>query len=367
MANYISKVQLPGSETIYEIKDAGARELIAQLHNVEFHKCTNAGDTPVGVKWTPQGGEEITGTLIAANAEKTSIYLVPSKHTIADEDIYDEYIAVNTGSTSTPSWMWEALGNTQLDIDDLGDFAYADTGSGSGTVSTADSASFSNGAASVSASYTPKGSVTVTLKQTATAADLTTADYTPSGTVSKPNITITPTTLDVYSKKTDGSVTAGTAATFSQGTDTFVKPTHTADVFVEPTWSASVDANEVLTFSFSAGSFTQGTFTQGDFTQGTDTFTANTPTAVTLPTFEKKQLLSNVGAELASTPVFTGTKATDALITGVTYDKASVQSATFSGTTEIISSTGTATGDVTLTKTNKTVNVTVAPVVTTTP
>lgn len=363
--SYISKVQLPGSETIYEIKDAGARELISQLHNVEFHKCTAAGDTPVGVEWK-DGSTTITGTLTAANAQHQTIYLVPSKHTLTG-DVYDEYITTNISTTSTPSWTWETLGNTQLDIDDLGDFAYADTGSGSGTVSTADSASFSNGAASVSATYTPKGSVSVTLAQTATAATLTKADYTPEGTVSKPSITVTPTTVDVYSKKTDGSVTAGTAATFTQGTDTFVKPTHTADVFVAPTWSASVDANEVLTFSFSAGSFTQGTFTQGSFTQGLDTFTANTPTAVTLPTFEKKQPLSNVGAELASTPVFTGTKATDALVTGVTYDKASVQSATFSGTEETISSTGTATGDVTLTKTNKTVNVTVAPVVTTTP
>ena len=361
--SYISKVQLPGSETIYEIKDAGARELISQLHNVEFHKCTAAGDTPIGVEWK-DGSTTITGTLTAANAQHQTIYLVPSKHTLTG-DVYDEYITTNVSTTSTPSWTWETLGSTQLDIDDLGDFAYADIGSGSGTVSTADSASFSNGSASVSATYTPAGSVSVTLSQTDTAADLTKADYTPAGTVSKPDVTVTTSTMDIYGKKTDGSVSAGTAATFSSGTFSGGSFTQGTDNFTAPTWSASVDANEVLTFSFSAGSFTQGSDTFVAATHGADTFTANTPTAVTLPTFEKKQPLASASAELASTPTFTGTKATDALVTGVTYKKAGVQSSTFTGTEATISSTGTASGTVTLTKTDKTVNVTVAPVVTT--
>ena len=354
---YISQVKLPGDNTTYYVKDSVARDMISALQGVTFHKCTTAADTPYGVTWD-SAGTTITGTLTAVNADKSYIYLVASKHT-QTRDIYDEYIPVNEGTEADPSWVWETLGNTDLDIDDLGDLAYKDTASGSGTVSTADSAAFSNGAVSASATYTPAGSVSVTLAQTATAATLTKGDYTPAGTVSKPNVTITPTSVTIQSKKTNGSVTAGTAASFTSGSFSGGSFSQGSDSFVAPSWSASV-ADEVLTFSFSAGSFTQGTDTYTPASHGADTFTANTPTAVTLPTFEEKSALSAVSAELDATPTFTGTKATNALVTGVTYDKATVESSTFSGTQATISSTGTATGDVTLTKTSKTVNVTVS-------
>lgn len=353
---YISQVKLPGDNTTYVIKDAEARNMIEQLQGVTFHKCTSAADTPVGVKWK-DGSTEITGTLAAVDADKSNIYLVPSKQTLP-KDIYDEYIPVNEGSTATPAWIWEKLGDTDADISNLGNLAYQDTASGSGSVTTADSASFTNGAASVSATYTPAGSVAVTLTQTATAANLTKADYTPAGSVSAPTITVDPTSTDVYSEKTTGSVTAGTAASFTRGSFSGGSFKQGDDSFVAPTWSATV-TNEVLTFSFSAGSFTQGTDSFTPATHGADTFTANTPTAVTLPTFEKKTVLTGVSAS-ASTPEFTGTKATNALITGVTYDKATVNSATFTGTEATIDSTGTATGTVSLTKTSKTVEVTVS-------
>lgn len=90
-----------------------------------------------------------------------------------------------------------------------------------------------------------------------------------------------------------GSVTAGSAASFSQGSDSFTQGT---DSFTQGTdsFSASVDANGVMSFSFSQGS---DTFTQGSdtFTQGTDTFTANTPTAVTLPTSKETSVVTAQG------------------------------------------------------------------------
>lgn len=354
---YISQVKLPGDNTTYYVKDSVARDMISQLQGVTFHKVSSAADTPVGVTWD-NSGTTVTGTLTAADAVKSYIYLVPSKHTLT-KDIYDEYIPVNTGTEADPTWIWEMLGNTDLDIDTLGSLAYKNSASGSGTVTTADSATFSNGAVSASATYTPAGSVSVSLAQTATAASLTKGDYTPEGSVSKPSITVTPSTATVGVKKTAGSVTAGSAASFTRGSFSGGSFTQGSDSFVAPSWSGSV-VDEVLTFSFSAGSFTQGTDSFTAATHGADTFVANTPTAVTLPTFEDKSVLTGASAALDTAPAFTGTKATGALVTAVSYDKASVQSSSFTGTEATISSTGTATGDVTLTKTSKTVNVTVS-------
>lgn len=111
---YISKVTLPNGTT-YDVKDQEARELIAALQGVVFHKVTDASDTPVGVTWE-SGGTTITGTLTAANAEKSWIYLVPTIHT-ETKDIYAEYITVNSGTSDTPVWNWEKLGDTEIDFD----------------------------------------------------------------------------------------------------------------------------------------------------------------------------------------------------------------------------------------------------------
>ena len=175
--------------------------------------------------------------------------------------------------------------------------------------------------------------------------------------------------------------------------------------------SSVAEGTETLTIAFDAGSFTQGSDSFTAATHAADTFVANTPTAVTLPTFEKKEFVTSVSAELHAAPEFTGiketglkvsgvaydkasvasqsftgTKAAQALVTGVNYDKAGVQSASFSGTeaknilvtgvnydkasvdtktftgTEAtINSTGTAAGDVNLTSSDKTVSITVTP------
>lgn len=84
-----------------------------------------------------------------------------------------------------------------------------------------------------------------------------------------------------------GFYSAGIAASFSQGSDTFTKPTHGSDSFTPASLTSNLGSNSAtasnpttLTLSFSGGSYTQGTFTQGSFSQGTDSFTANTPTAI---------------------------------------------------------------------------------------
>lgn len=354
---YISKITLPDGNT-YEMKDLEARDLIAQLEegSLVFVVSHDAASTPEGVEWEREG-VTIVGTLPASADTKGKIYLVPQTNA-GGKDIYAEYVTVLSGS-GVAQLVWERLGDTEIDFSQLGALAWKDSASGNVSFTTADSAAFSNGAVSASATYTPAGTVNVSLTQTATAASLTTGDYTPEGSVSKPNITVTPSTASVSVLSSAGSVEAGSAASFTSGSFNGGSFTQGTDQFTAPVLTTSV-ANETLTIAFSAGSFTQGSDSFTAATHGADTFSANTPTAVVLPQFGSKTVLTGAAAELDNAPVFTGTKADDIVVTGVSYDKASVNEHSFSGTEATISSTGTATGDVTLTKTEKTQTVTVA-------
>lgn len=182
--------------------------------------------------------------------------------------------------------------------------------------------------------------------------------FTPEGTVSKPDITVTPTTETIAAFKTAGSVTAGTANTptavsVSAGTanvptavsvtpgsanvPTAVSVTagsaNTPTAVTLPTLALSVDANEVLEFAWSSGSVTPGVasvptaVTVTDGTAGTPTavsVTAGTagvptavsvtpgvacvPTSVTLPTSENVTVMTGASAALDNAPVFTGTE-----------------------------------------------------------
>ena len=46
------------------------------------------------------------------------------------KDVFDEYASVNTGTSSDPDYIWERIGSTDIDMDQLGDLAYADTATG---------------------------------------------------------------------------------------------------------------------------------------------------------------------------------------------------------------------------------------------
>ena len=123
---YISQIALPDGNT-YNIKDLEARDLINQLiaGALAFIRSTDAASTPEGVQWT-SGSTTITGTLEASADTKGKIYLVPSKNT-KGKDIFDEYVTVNTGTDQSPTWIWEKLGDTDINLDSLGQLAYKDT------------------------------------------------------------------------------------------------------------------------------------------------------------------------------------------------------------------------------------------------
>ena len=312
---YISQITLPDGNT-YELKDLEARELIDDLVSggLAFLKVSGAADTPLGVSWN-DGSSVITGTLVASETTKGKIYLVPQTNGTG-KDIFAEYVTVAISGSGTEQdpyvFAWEKLGDTEVDFDSLGALAYKSSASGTVSFTTADSAAFSNGAVSASATYTP------------------------AGTVSTPTITVTPSTTTISVKDTDGSVTAGSAASFTSGTFSGGSFTQGTDQFVAPTLTTTVaTGTETLVIGFTAGSFTQGTDSFTAATHGADTFQANTPTAVTLPTFTAETVVDGITSASSTQPTFSGTEAT-------------------------ISSTGTATGDVDLTKTAKTETVTVS-------
>lgn len=138
----ISKITLP-TGTSYDIKDATAREAIANLQNIENILSTNAATTPEGIVWN-DNGTTITGTLVASSETVKKIYLVPNASSTDQKNIYKEYLTLKVGNT----YKWEMIGTTEAGLDNLGDLAYKN---------------------SASTSYTPAGSVSapsVTLSKT---------------------------------------------------------------------------------------------------------------------------------------------------------------------------------------------------------
>ena len=131
----ISKITLPSGNT-YDIKDAVAREAIAG--GVSFIVSWNGTSTPV-VADIPAGvtvtynGTTYTGTMSANSSQPGAFYLVRSSDTATD--IYSEYVAVGTTGSKT----WEKLGDTTIDLSQLGELAWKDTvtlskGSGDGVL-----------------------------------------------------------------------------------------------------------------------------------------------------------------------------------------------------------------------------------------
>lgn len=240
------------------------------------------------------------------------------------------------------------------------------------------------------ASYTPAGTVTATVDATATAATLTKADYTPTGSVSG---TVVPTGTIGLAADKDGFQVTGTnapsAVRVTPNTETVLKSVKT----------------EAVAPSFTEGAFTPGSFTKGsavvaategvvaaidstdkemlvftaaatdnvmdyDATYVAPSKAADTFSAGSAAVFDTQSVMTGVASATAAAQVFTGgkvgatftgdtnnisanfsgTKVTEALVTGVSYDKVSVSDFAFAGTAATITPT--------LNKGNKTITVT---------
>ena len=317
--NYVSKVKLPGSNITYYVKDIEARDWIEQIASagIKFTVAWDGESTPVVTK-IPLGveviysGQTYTGTLAPSATTAPFITLVYERTKDARK-IYAEYITVTEGEEGSETYFWEKLGSTDIDIDTLGDLAYADTASGSVTVT---------------------GS-TGTITSTGT--------FTAHGTVSKPAVDVTPNTTSITGIATVGSLPSKEADTFSAGTlpskaaDSFSAgslPSFTEGTFSAGTTPITVSVNsstETLTFtegtapSKAADSFSAGTlpsYTEGTFSKGTlPSFTEGTFNPGSLPTKATAvDAITSVSAALHEAPTFTGTSGESISVTssGVT-------------------------------------------------
>ena len=285
----ISKITLP-SGTTYDIKDQGARDMIAELLN--FHDYLGVTTTALvdGVTTSPDvviAGKTVTavaGDVVTANSQGAAG---------GEEFIYS--------STN----VWQKFGTLSA----LGALAYKDSASGS---------------------YTPAGTVS---QPTFTGTSLTsTGNFTPEGTVSQPSFTGSSSSVTITAEASEsgnytpaGSVAAPTISVSSAGETTTVNSI--TDVGTLPSLTTTV-ANENLTISFSQGTLpTKGSDTTvrtGDasYTASAPTFTGTkvsltgTTTAsgtVSQPTFSGTQgsvSVSGTPEGTVSQPSFSGTTAT---------------------------------------------------------
>lgn len=120
----IDKIKLP-SGNVYNIKDTVARQAIAggmsRIISWNGSSIPDVSTIPSGVVVT-YNGTQYTGTMSASTAETNGFYMVYSGTQEDSNDRYDEYVVVDSGSTKT----WEKIGDTSLNLDDLGELAYKD-------------------------------------------------------------------------------------------------------------------------------------------------------------------------------------------------------------------------------------------------
>lgn len=233
----------------------------------------------------------VTTTALTDGATTNPIVINDASFTASNGDVVmhgtSEFIFASSDN------KWHEFGSTSA----LKALAFKASASGNFTPSgSVSKPTFTGTTATIKSSFTPSGSVTI-------ATGTGTANYTPSGSVA---VALNTATKYVASSASGGgSVTAGSAASCTL-----------------PSLSTSV-SGETLTIGWSAGSFT-----------------ANKPTAVTLPTFAsqtiatgiKSQTFTGTGAELTAT--FSGTK----VETSASYTPAGeVSKPTFTGTTGSVS------------------------------
>lgn len=368
----ISKLTI-GDKTYY-LKDAETRELLATLGTAAQK------DVAAGVGADEQG--LVTGAMVQAaiadiassmhfrgvftsTAEVTDpaagdVIIVGVKeyvyggdpadwHELGDETLY----ALKTVTIGTQNL------SANIDLDtlatDMGLGKLAKNDSATGTVA-------GQTITGVKATGNITGSIAVALNQTATAATLAKSAYSPAGTiaadvtatgkvsiakdaengvqisgsVSAPTVTVTPATDSIKKVTSVGTLPTKAADIFTaNGDDTFTAGSKAA-------WSANVDeTSETLSFSFTANdlptfkqgvkaSYTEGTFDAGTLpelaAEGTAVVTGITSATATAPVFTGDKFTATfTGDKTTVNASFTGTEVQ--VVSGVTYDKATVNAA----------------------------------------
>ena len=368
----ISKLTI--GEKTYYLKDAEARELLATLGTAAKK------DVAAGVSAEEQGlvtGAQVQAAIAGISGSMhfrgvfTSLNDVtdpaagdvaivdvkeyvyggdPAKwHELGDESIY----ALKTVTIGTQNLS----ANINLDTlaHDMGLGKLAKKDSATGTVA-------GQTISGVKATGNVTGSINVALTQTATAATLAKSAYTPagsiaadvtatgkvsiakvaengvqiSGSVSAPTVTVTPATDSIQKVTSVGELPSKAKDTFTaNGDDTFTAGS-------QASWSANVEeASETLSFSFTANtlptfkqgakaSYTEGAFNAGSLptlaAEGTTVVTGITGATATAPVFTGDMFAATfTGDKNTVNASFTGTEVQ--VVSGVTYDKATVNAA----------------------------------------
>lgn len=368
----ISKLTI--GEKTYYLKDAEARELLATLGTAAKK------DVAAGVGADEQGlvtGAQVQAVIAGISGSMHFRGVVASFDDITDPAAGDVIIIgvkeyVYGGEPAT----WHELGdesiyalktvtigtqnlsaNINLDTlaTDMGLGKLAKKDSATGTV-------VGQTISGVKATGNITGSIAVALNQTATAATLAKSAYTPageiaadvtatgkvaiakdaengvqiSGSVSAPTVTVTPATDSIKKVTSVGTLPTKAADIFTaNGDDTFTAGSKAA-------WSANVDdASETLSFSFTANdlptfkqgakaSYTEGAFDAGSLptlaAEGTAVVTGITSATATAPVFTGDKFAATfTGDKNTVNASFTGTEVQ--VVSGVTYDKATVNAA----------------------------------------
>lgn len=378
----ISKLTI-GDKTYY-LKDAEARELLATLGNAaKKDVAAGVGADEQGLVTGAQVQAAIAGIagsmrfrgVFASTAAVTDpaagdVIIVGVKeyvyggdpadwHELGDETLYAlKTITIGTQNLSA---------NINLDTlaADMGLGKLAKKDSATGTVA-------GQTITGVKATGNVTGSVAVALNQTATAATLAKSAYSPAGTiaadvtatgkvsiakdaengvqisgsVSAPTVTVTPATDSIKKVTSVGTLPTKAADIFTaNGDDTFTAGSKAA-------WSANVDeTSETLSFSFTANdlptfkqgakaSYTEGTFDAGTLpelaAEGTAVVTGITSATATAPVFTGDKFAATfTGDKNTVNAAFTGTEVQ--VVSGVTYDKATVNAAETTFTSDAVS------------------------------
>lgn len=375
--NVLSKVKF--GNTTYYIKDAAVRAILDTFGNATLENvATSIADGGTGLVTSDQVYDFVNrqigavGDILNLRSE--------SDHTTIESPAAGDFVVEADGS----EWLydgtaWREVGSENayvlktfeiagLDMADnitkaelqqaleLGALAYLD--SGSVKVTTIDSMSkFSTGAAgeysvvassvSVPATYsaldvTPAGSVTVEAGTAAAASyDKTTsvaisaaapvegasvANYTPAGTVTVSNVTVTPSNVSVATVTDAGTAYQLQAGSMTQGADT-------KSAFATAGVTVSVDENDAEMLVF-----TDATTAQAVTASGTVTYVDPSLTG-SLPTFGSQSVVSGIssasaeasfsgtGTVLSASPAYT---TTDATVTQPTF------TASFEGTSKSV-------------------------------
>lgn len=318
------------------------------------------------------------GPSVVASADTMyKIYLVPSEDAAAGG--YIEYITIRSGAEGAYTYTWEAIGNTKVSLTGyvpttttiatialdhnitvaelqtalkLGAMAYADKASGSTTLQTIDSITMKEvtvaGNAAVTskaadatltkANYTPAGKVTgsaisdgsisVTLKDSATKteATLSTSKFTPAGTIAA---------------KEGGSFSALKTASFGAAEDGVqIEGTVSAPAIsltaADKTFATGLTGGKVA--SFTEGAFTPAAIQDGFYTAGkAATWTGADYTAPTMgeaskAKFASEGIVADVGSgNDAETLIFSAAGTADAVTAQGTFDAGNVDFGTFNG------------------------------------